>query len=102
MDSMWKDIATWMWALLLMPVSSLWKKMESAVTKAELADVIKALNERTEVIRNNTKELFDNAEHDRRCSEKKFSEMQQTIHGIHVDLLQRMSENGLHAERKGK
>ena len=36
--------------------------------------------------------LFENAEHDRRREDEKFNKMQETIHGIHVDVLNKLAE----------
>lgn len=36
----WHELVKWLWALLLLPVATLWRRTENAVQKTELAEVV--------------------------------------------------------------
>ena len=88
--SFWKQISAWLWALLLLPVAALWKKVDNAASKDDLKEFIKASREADEMLRETTKELFRNAEADRAAVNEKFNTMQHAIHRMHVDLLSKI------------
>ena len=41
----WKDISTYLWGLLAVPIKMLWSKADNAASKADLAEAIKATEE---------------------------------------------------------
>lgn len=88
--ALWKQISGWMWTLLAIPVAGLWRKVESAVTKAELREAMDLFEKSHDVLRDSTVKLFENAEFDRRRTDERFTKMQDTIHGIHVEVLKKL------------
>lgn len=88
----WKQVSAWLWTLLAIPVAGLWRKVEAAVTKEELKDAVAASERNAAQMRENVAKLFENAENDRRRYDERFSKMQETLHGVHVDVLQNLRD----------
>lgn len=92
--TLWKQISGWMWTLLAVPLRMLWLKADGAASKQELKDAVddmkESIEKASELSRENTKTLFANAEGDRRRYDDRFSQMQDTLHGIHVDVLKNL------------
>lgn len=90
----WKQISAWLWTLLAVPLRMLWLKADGAASKQELKDAIEdmkhSISESSNLSRDNTKTLFSNAESDRRHYDDRFSKMQDTIHGVHADVLKKL------------
>ena len=83
MDDLWKTVIGSIAAGLSGAVAWIWRKADNAATKEEL-------KEATETLRDSTITLFENAEADRRRYEERFTKMQDTIHGIHAEVLRKL------------
>jgi hypothetical protein len=89
---LWKQISSWLWAILAIPVAALWRKVDAAASKQDLKDAMDACEAANETLRTSTVKLFENAEQDRRRFEERFSKMQDMIHGIHVEVLLKLGD----------
>ena len=83
MDDLWKTALGIASAALTGAVAWVWRKADGAATKEELKEAMKHFQD-------TTKTLFENAEKDRRRYDERFTDMQDTIHGVHVDVLQKL------------
>lgn len=87
----WRLLGDWLWGLLLIPVGLVWRKADSAVSKAEFQEELQRhRNENREEhrdFRETMKELFNNAESDRRDVNLKLEQMSREMHEQHVELL---------------
>ncbi len=81
------DFLKWAGGLISAALSGavgwVWKKADGAATREEL----RLAN--TE-FRDMARKLFENAEADRKDNREQFAKMQDTIHGVHVDVLNRL------------
>ena len=55
----WKQISGWLWALLAIPIASIWKKADGAVQKDDLKDYLREAKEERREMRENIIKLFD-------------------------------------------
>ena len=55
----WKQISGWLWAVLAIPIASIWKKADGAVQKDDLKDYLKEAKEERKEMRENIIKLFD-------------------------------------------
>lgn len=85
--SLWQSISGWLWAVLAIPLGILWKKSDGSIQKEDLRLHVEDDAETHKQLRETMKNLFANAEEDRRRSDDKFSRMQENIHSIHVQIL---------------
>ena len=94
----WKSILDYLWAVVLIPLKMLWTKADNAASKEELKDGIESsqdaltralmsVEKSNDNWRKVTGELYANAESDRMQWHANFSKMQDTIHGVHTELL---------------
>ena len=90
----WKQAAGWLWTLLAIPLGALWRKVDGAVSKEELRDAIHAAQKASDEARETMRILFANAESDRMQNNTRFAGVQDSIHRIHVDLLNRLTKGG--------
>ena len=42
-DEIWKQISGWLWAVLLLPIAGLWRKVETSVSRQELKEGVDAM-----------------------------------------------------------
>lgn len=100
--STWHEVLKYLWAVLLIPVSLLWKKVENAAskedverareeTKADLLRAIDAMRDDTREGRETMKLLFANAESDRYQNNERFAKTQDLIRTVQVELLNRLN-----------
>ena len=90
----WKQAADYLWAVLLIPVAALWRKVDTSVSRDELNIAMNVRDKATEESRRNVIKLFEAAEHDRRMIADKFEKTQNAIHTIHVDIINRLIDRG--------
>lgn len=74
-DPSWKDLTSYLWAALLIPVGMIWRKAENAVSKEELETHRKEDRE-------NFRQLFANAEDDRKLVRDGFDRMSAEMHAM--------------------
>ena len=43
--SIWKQMTEWLWAVLLLPVGALWKKVDNSASKEEIKDIVKSIKD---------------------------------------------------------
>ena len=91
---LWKTISGWLWAVLVIPLGALWRKVDGSVSKEELRDAIQAAQKASDEARETMRILFANAESDRMQNNTRFAGVQDSIHRIHVDLLNRLTRGG--------
>jgi hypothetical protein len=93
---MWKQISGWLWGILLIPFGLLWRKADNAVSKEEFNEALaRQRNENREEhrdFRDTMKELFKNAESDRKDVNRKLETMSREMHEMHVELLNQMEQ----------
>ncbi len=81
----WKQAADWLWAVLLVPVAALWKKVDNSASKEEL---LKLERENRE----NFQRLFEKAESAKTEISANHADVTQRMHAIHLDLIGRMEQ----------
>jgi len=81
--SLWTKISTWLWALPTAMIAIMWKKSDNAATKEELA-------REHEYAEKNIVQLYQNAEDDRKLTRDGFDKVLDTIHNVHIDLLNKI------------
>ena len=90
MDSFWREVSQWLWALLLVPLGYLWKLITSAPTRAEWV----THQEEDRILHAEFKEimktLFENADRDRQSLNTALNELRKDMHQIHIDLIERI------------
>ena len=91
-SGIWKEALTAAMAGISGAVAWIWRKVDGAATRQDLKDAIQASEKADETMRESMVKLFDNAEADRRHSDERFSKMQETIHGIHTEVLTKIAE----------
>ena len=82
----WKEIAGWLWGLVLVPILWLWKRADSAVTKE---DFIRHENEDREAHRDFREQLKDNADiaaADRQSMREAVDRLLHEMHAMHISL----------------
>lgn len=72
-----------LWALLLIPLGLLWRKVDNSASKEELTNAIKDN-------RDTVRQLFANAEADRAESSRRFSVYQEKLHDLKIEVLERL------------
>ena len=63
--SLWKQISSWLWAVLAVPLAALWKKADNAATRQELKETVIGMEKANDTLRTSVVQLFANAEADR-------------------------------------
>lgn len=41
--NIWQKMTEWLWAVLLLPLGGLWKKVDGSASKEELKDIVKSI-----------------------------------------------------------
>lgn len=78
----WKEVATWLGGLLVLPLGYVWKKVNGAVQKTDF--------ERHQAnVREDIRQLYQNAEADRALVRDGFAAITKQIHDVHIDLLEK-------------
>lgn len=85
-----QQLAQYVWGLLLIPLKMLWSKADNAASKEDLAAAIRATEEGAKEWRDVTRILFANAERDRADAATARESMQQKLHDLHVDMLNKL------------
>lgn len=90
----WKSISGALWAATVaaftLPVSYLWRKVERSASKDDLNKHIVEERERTSEMRTTFARLFDDAKEDRQSTDRRFTEMQNTIHEVHIKVVEQL------------
>lgn len=86
-STLWRDLGGYIWGLLLIPLKMLWSKADNAASKEDLAKAIRSAEAGATDARETMRLLFSNAEKDRQDNNLRFSQMQERLHSIHVELL---------------
>lgn len=79
----WKDVASWIWGIVLIPVGILWKKADGAASKDDL-------ERHRASTREDIRALYQNAEADRKLVRDGFDQLSKEIHETHIALLTRI------------
>lgn len=58
----WKQLLDWAWAVLALPMASLWKKAEGAVSKDDFKEYMREAREDRQETRATMSKLFDKVE----------------------------------------
>ena len=88
----WKQVSGYLWALLLIPIGVVWRKIDGSVQREQMSEHIREDKEAHLEFRDTMRILFRNAEDDRRKAEERFAKMQEHIHAIHIDVIDRLKE----------
>lgn len=56
---LWKQISSWMWAILALPIATLWRRSENSVQKDEFRAAIEDAQRDRKEIRENVIKIFD-------------------------------------------
>ena len=43
--TIWQKMTEWLWAVLLLPVGALWKKVDNSASKEEIKDIVKSIKD---------------------------------------------------------
>jgi hypothetical protein len=81
MDS-WKDVAGWLWALLLLPFGWAFKRIEGAVQKPDFA-------KHRELVREDIRQLYANAEADRKLVRDCVDRLSKEMHEMEIRLFRK-------------
>lgn len=81
----WKDVANWLWAALLIPLGILWRKADNAVQKEEF-------ERNKQTVREDIRQLYQNAEKDRQLMRDGFDRLSAEIHEVHVSMLNKLGD----------
>lgn len=79
----WKDVASWLWGVFLIPLGFLWKKADGAASKEDL-------ERHRASTREDIRNLYSNAEADRKMVRDGFDKLSAEIHETHIALLNRI------------
>ena len=82
-DPNWKDAFSYLWAVLLIPVGMVWRKVDGAASKEELE--VHRKEDRESFMR-----LFANAEDDRKLVRDGFERISTEIHAVENRLRDRI------------
>lgn len=81
--SFWETAAKWLWGIILIPLAMLWKKADNSVQKEDF-------EKHKESAREDIRDLYKNAEADRKLVRDGFDQLSKEIHETHIALLTRM------------
>lgn len=79
----WQDVAKWLWGLFLIPLAILWRKADNAVQKEDF-------EKHKSVVREDIRQLYQNAEKDRQLVRDGFDKLSAEIHEVHVAMLNKI------------
>jgi hypothetical protein len=85
-----QDVAKYLWSVLLIPVGILWKKADNAVSKDDFREYAKEAREAHLELRNSLRDLYKNAESDRKLVRDGFDAINQNINESYKDLRDRV------------
>ena len=88
---LWKQLSGWLWAVLTVPLAMLWKKADNAASKDDLKDHLAMDAVMHREVKDTAAKLFENAEQDRRRYDERFARMQESIHRIHTEVMDKIS-----------
>ena len=80
---LWHTFANWLWAVLLLPIATVWRKVDGSASREELANVQKENRE-------TFKQLFEKAEESRDNLFKGLAAIRKEMSDMHVDLVDRI------------
>lgn len=90
----WKEAAKWLWALLLIPVGIVWRKADGSMQREEFERHEKTFTESLESHRKedreNFRDLFKNAEADRKLMRDGFEKVSNEMHAMERRLLEKI------------
>lgn len=84
---LWKQLTSWLWALLAIPLRIVWMKADNAASKDELAAALDRMDKSNAEWRETTRVLFANAESDRRQFRESILTVTEKIHMAKNDVL---------------
>lgn len=58
----WHDVAKWLWAVLALPIATLWRKADNAVSKDEFKEYMREAREDRKEMRDTMAKIFDKIE----------------------------------------
>jgi NH3-dependent NAD+ synthetase len=87
----WRQISGWLWAALTVPLGVLWKKADNALSKQEFKEFVTESKEVRKELRDSVLKLFENAEEDRRLTREAIHNMNNRMHAMHIDLLDKIA-----------
>jgi soluble cytochrome b562 len=76
----------------LIPVGILWKKADNAVSKDDFKEYAKEAREAHAELRNSLRDLYKNAESDRKLVRDGFDQLNKNINDARFDLLEKINE----------
>ncbi len=88
----WQQAANYLWGVLLIPVGMLWKKADGAIQRDEFKEYAKEAREAHAELRESLRDLYRNAEADRKLVRDGFDQVNKSITDARFDLLEKINE----------
>lgn len=76
----WKQVSTWLWTLLAIPVAGMWRRLENSATKEEIAHIIRTIDSTNTEWRETARTMFANADADRKLNNERFMLLLEKLH----------------------